>query len=145
MNTEHCIDICNRLLRGERSAVETYNQAIEKFRAEAASAEMVRLRDEHAMAVSTLEENVIAMSGTPALESEAWGALAHAAQGTANLFGENSALETLQTGEKTGKRDYEKALEDEDVMPACKDLIRTKLLPRIEEHIDALERLQKAA
>ena len=32
--TDKCIEACNSLLRGEISAIETYNQAIEKFRNE---------------------------------------------------------------------------------------------------------------
>jgi hypothetical protein len=31
-DTEHCIKVCNSLLRGEISAVETYDKAIEKYR-----------------------------------------------------------------------------------------------------------------
>ncbi len=60
-------------------------------------------------------------------------------------MGENSAIESLQNGEKTGRNDYEKALHDEDVMSGCKTMIRERLLPRIDEHIGTLEQLQNAA
>jgi uncharacterized protein (TIGR02284 family) len=144
-NTEHCIEICNKLLRGERSAVETYDMAIRKFGAEPALAELSRLRDHHAEAVSTLEENVLSMGGQPDEHAGAWGAFANTVQGTANLLGANSALEALQKGEQSGQGDYEKALEDDEVMAECKNLIQTRLLPRTTEHIEILERLQKAA
>jgi len=145
MNQEHCIDVCNGLLRGERSAVETYNQAIERYRDRAeVTAELSRIRDDHSAAVNTLKQNVRSMGGTPDEESGAWGAFASGVQGAANLFGEDSAIESLQQGEKAGKRDYENALKDDEVMAECKGLIRSRLLPPVNEHIVALETLQKA-
>lgn len=145
MNTQHCIDVCNGLLRGERSAVETYDKAIEKYGSKSVGAELSRIRDEHATAVSVLERNVSSMGGRPDMEAGAWGAFANTVQNAANLFGADSAIEALQTGEKSGKHDYEAALEDEEVMPECKEMIRSELLPKLEEHIGVLEQLQKAA
>lgn len=144
-DSNHCIDICNKLLRGERSAVETYDQAIEKFGEDPVLAELHRLRGEHSFAVSTLETNVRSMGGEPDQGAGAWGAFANAVQGTANLFGTDSALEALRNGEKSGLGDYESALRDSQVMPECKALIRSELLPKITEHIQALDRLQEAA
>jgi len=143
MNTEKCIDVCNRLLRGERSAVETYNQAIDKFRGEPAAGPLSQLRDEHHDSVGVLEQNVRSMGGKPDDTAGAWGAVANTVQAAANLFGQNSAVEALESGEKSGKSDYESALEDPDVMPECKDLIRQTLLPRVEEHLQALAGIQR--
>jgi uncharacterized protein (TIGR02284 family) len=146
MNNKHCIDICNSLLRGERSAVETYDQALEKYREKpVVVTELTRIRSEHEAAVRVLESNVRSMGGEPDESSGPWGSVAAAVQATAGLFGAGSALESLQQGEKSGKRDYEKALDDDEVMPECKSLIQTKLLPPVEEHVIALEALQKAA
>lgn len=144
-NTDHCIDVCNKLLRGERSAVETYDKAIEKFGSQPVSTDLHRLRDEHLNAVNTLEENVRSMGGHPDESAGAWGAFANVIQSTANLFGEGSALEALQRGEQSGQGDYQNALDDEEVMPECKNLIHGCLLPRTNEHIEMLGRLQKAA
>jgi uncharacterized protein (TIGR02284 family) len=144
-NTEHCIEICNKLLRGERSAVETYDQAIKKHGDKPVLVELDRLLAEHRNAVRTLENNVLSMGGQPADTAGAWGAVANTVQGAANLLGAGSALEALQKGEQSGKHDYEEALKDADVMPECKNLIRAELLPMVSEHIATLERLQKAA
>lgn len=144
-NTQHCIEICNKLLRGERSAVETYDQAIKKHGNKPVLAELDRLLAEHRAAVRTLENNVRSMGGEPAESAGAWGAVANTVQGAANLLGAGSALEALQNGEKSGKNDYEDALQDAEVMPECKNLIRAELLPMVTEHIATLERLQKAA
>lgn len=143
MNTEHCIKICNGLLRGERSAVETYTQALASLKG--GPPEMARIREDHIDSVTILSANVLSMGGVPDLETGAWGVFAEAVQGTADAFGTKTAFASLETGEKSGRSDYEKALEDEGVMPECKEIIRSKLLPRIAEHIAALETLQKAA
>lgn len=142
---DHCIDICNKLLRGERSAVETYDEVIGKFGGEPVLTDLHRLRDEHLNAVNTLEENVRSMGGHPDGSAGAWGSFARTVQNAANLFGEGSALEALRKGEESGLGDFEKALDDDEVMPECKSLIHERLLPKTTEHIATLERLQRAA
>jgi uncharacterized protein (TIGR02284 family) len=144
MKPEHCIDVCNSLLRGERSAVQTYEDAVEKFGDQPGITELSRIRDEHARATLMLEQNVRSMGGQPDTDSGAWGRFASAVQQAASLLGSNSALEALQAGEKSGKKSYETALEDEGVMPECKNMIQSTLLPRVNEHIGTLERLQPA-
>lgn len=143
MNTDHCIDLCNRLLRGEQSAVASYSKAIAAFEEEkAAPAELREILEDHREAVLTLTENVRSMGGEPSHDSGAWGAFATSVQGAANVLGDKPALTSLKTGEKAGKKDYEAALEDEEVMPECKNLIRSDLLPATERHIQALDLLE---
>jgi uncharacterized protein (TIGR02284 family) len=144
-NNDHCISVCNELLRGELSAVETYDQAIEKYADLPAAEELQRIREEHSRAASMLAENVRNMGGEPEMGSGAWGVFATAVQGTANLFGANSALESLQKGEEAGRNDYQEALTDDEVMPECKEMIREELLPSVIEHIACLEKLEHAA
>lgn len=142
MNTQHCIDVCNRLLRGEQSAVEAYTKAIETIAKEnAVPNSIMDIRDDHKEAVLMLSENVRSMGGTPSTEAGAWGAFTNFVQGTANLLGDKSAIASLRAGETAGKIDYEAALEDDDVMSSCKELIRGELLPTTERHIGALDAL----
>ena len=70
---------------------------------------------------------------------------ANAVQGTADFFGPGSAIESLQKGEEAGRKDYQEALTDEEVMPECKEMIREELLPPVIEHIACLEKLEHAA
>ncbi len=142
---DHCIKICNSLLRGELSAVETYDQAINKYIDTIASDELLRIRTEHAESVSLLIANVHSMGGEPDRSSGVWGLFAKTVQGTADLFGAGSALESLKKGEASGRQDYLDALLDHEVMPECKTLIRDQLLPQVNEHLATLERLQPAA
>ncbi len=142
-NKEHCIDVCNKLLRGARSAVETYDAAIEKYASDPALAELRRVRDEHSKAVLLLQSNVANMGGKPSMDSGAWGTFANAVQASANLFGEESAIMSLIQGEKHGLNEYEEAIKDDKVMSSCKTMFQSELLPRQREHIATLERLQK--
>ncbi len=142
----HCIDICNRLLRGERSAVETYAQTVAKYPDEPIIvARLEAIRGKHARSVLALEENVRSMGGEPDVSSGPWGALAEVAQSTANILGIAAAIANLENGEKAGRGDYERALDDGEVMPACKELIRDRLLPPIAFHIAELETLARRA
>ncbi len=144
-NKDHCISVCNGLLRGERSAVETYTQAIEKHSTAPAAAELTRILGEHKEAVTRLADNVRSMGGEPDTTSGAWGVFAKTVQATSNLFGAESAIGSLQKGEESGRSDYEEALLDDEVMIECKQMIREELLPRTIAHIAALEQLARTA
>jgi uncharacterized protein (TIGR02284 family) len=141
-NTEHCIKVCNDLLRGEHSAVETYSQAIDKYGDNPAISELSAIREEHRQSVVRLTENVRQMGGQPDTDSGAWGSVTMAIQGAANLFGAESAVAALQRGEEKGLQDYEDALADPGVMDGCKTMIREELVPRTRRHIATLERLE---
>lgn len=141
--TEDCLKVCNKLLRGERSAVETYEMAIDKYGDDARLSELREICEEHRRSVADLEQNIVRMGGTPDNDSGAWGAFAKAVQGSANLFGKESAVESLQKGEENGREDYEDALEGDDLMPECRNLYSTTLLPRVVKHISILEGLEE--
>lgn len=143
-DTSACIKVCNSLLRGELAAVETYSLAINRYVGTPAASELQRIRSDHALSAARLSQNVREMGGTPDDDSGAWGIFAKAVQGAANLFGADSAIESLKKGEEKGRSDYEAALEDEGVMPVHKEAIRSELLPRVEHHIATLTRLEQS-
>lgn len=139
---DHCISICNELLRSELSAVEKYGQVIDKF-THSPTTEMLRLiRRDHAHSANLLSANVRGMNGEPRKDSGALGIAATVVQRTVNLFGPESAIESLIRGEEADRKEYQDALLDEDVMPDCKKLIRESLLPPVLHHVSALERLE---
>jgi len=139
--TSECIDVCNRLLRGELSAAETYRQTISKFEGDPAVTTLRQILSDHEFAAELLRNNVLEMGGEPSTDSGAWGVFANTVQGVAKVFGESSALKGLQQGEEHGLDDYEDALEDDDVMASCKDMIRADLMPRTRQHIASLQEL----
>jgi uncharacterized protein (TIGR02284 family) len=142
---QKCIDVCNRLLRGEISAVETYDQALEKFQDEPGQSLLQKIRDDHEVSVSTLEEHIASMGATPDSESGIWGGFAQAVEGTAKMLGESPALKILRTGEEHGVQEYQDALSDDDVMEEIKSEIRSSLLPRLKKHLSLLQELPAGA
>lgn len=142
--TDHCIDVCNSLLRGEISAVETYTQAIDKFRQEAEVSILEDIRREHVSSANRLRETVHEMGGSPSNDSGAWGTWAKMVEGAAKLMGNTSALKALLEGEEHGEKEYEAALADDDVMLQHKEIIRTELLPRQRRHISTIRGLTQA-
>jgi uncharacterized protein (TIGR02284 family) len=135
------VDALNSLLRGEASAVETYNQAIAKFETESIATNLHRIRDEHQAAAVALREQVVRAGGTPANGSGAWGAFATAVSEAAEAVRPATVLAALKQGEQHGSNDYESALADPDLDPGCKDLIRSDLLPKSRAHVANLDRL----
>lgn len=139
-----CIEICNALLRGELAAVDSYGKVIAKYSDLPQASELRRIRSDHSKSVALLRENILEMGGTPEEGSGAWGIFAAAVQGTANLLGTDSAIESLKKGEENGRTDYQEALLSDEVLRECKHLIREDLLPPVMKHIAVLERMEHA-
>lgn len=137
-----CIHVCNSLLRGEISAGETYGHVIDRFPETPVIKELRRIRAEHANSAALLSAKIREMGGEPQKSSGAWGMFTAAVQSAANLFGPDSALESLRQGESLGCKDYQDALIDPCLLPDCRRLIRDELLPDVTRHIADLERLE---
>lgn len=138
------VNVLNSLLRGEISAVETYEQAIPKFddlKVRPMASILTRIRDEHDRAVGVLKGRVTVHGGTPSEGAGLWGAFANAVAGTAKLIGPQTVLAALKQGELHGIGEYEQAVQNENVSAAAQELIRTDLLAGCRDHVVTLERL----
>lgn len=133
------------LLRGELSAIETYQQALEKIDPGEGAQTVERILTQHRSAAKALEEYASLQGERPAQDSGPWGTFAKAVEGVAKLLGDANALRALREGEKHGLDEYEDALESKDLTPAVAERIRVDLLPRQREHIQTLERLIERA
>lgn len=143
---DHCdLDAMNALLRGELSAVETYDQAIGTFQQVSSGAELHKIRDDHQQAATALRERVSHFGGTPSEGSGAWAPFASAVTGAAEMIGPAAVLFALKKGEEHGINDYVSALKNPDVNPECKELIRADLLPKCEAHVAELDRIMAGA
>jgi uncharacterized protein (TIGR02284 family) len=138
--TEHTVWL-NRLLRGELAAVETYQQALEKMKDAPEATELHALLADHQNAVQVLRKHIAERGGTPVDSSGAWGTWAKFIEGAAIRLGNTAALEALRQGEQHGIKEYERALEDDDLDSSCRGLIRDRLLPQARSHIPVLDRL----
>jgi hypothetical protein len=140
------VDNLNSLLRGELSAVETYEQAKSKFdEIPVIQSELDRIAKEHRDAVNILRTRVTQYGGEPSVNSGAWGTFATVVAGTAKIFGPETTLDTLKKGEEHGIKEYKRAIENDEVSLSCKVYFQKELIPRCEEHIHALERLATLA
>ena len=61
--SKKCIEKCNNLLQGELSAVETYQQALEKFGSEPQAQTLREILRDHQDSASILTQNIIKMGG----------------------------------------------------------------------------------
>ena len=145
MNTTYSqcdVDTLNQLLRGEISAVETYDQAVQRYQNMPAGSVLRRIRDEHLVAVATLRNRVTQFGGEPSTTSGAWGAFASAVTGTAKVIGSDLVFSALKKGEDHGVSQYEAAIADEQINAECKEIFRTSLLPQCLRHIAELGDLE---
>ncbi len=134
------IDALNSFLRGEISAVETYAQALRSVDNGAAKDILANNRASHATRVSLLQGEIHRLGGKPADKSGAWGAFAKAVEGGAKLFGDSSAVAALEEGEDHGLEDYRRDVEQ--LSPAVRSFVGSRLLPEQQKTHDALSRLK---
>ncbi len=136
------IDQLNSFLRGEMSALETYDQAIEKLKDEPMLVESLRsCRSSHDRRVSALKAEVQRLGGVPAEGSGAWGAFAMLVEGGAKVFGKSAAINALEQGEDHGRDEYKDDLEK--LSPAIRDFVQRELQPEQTRTHDAVSRLKK--
>lgn len=140
-STEHTTDTLNKLLRGEISATETYQQAIARLENDSSVSELKRIHVEHRETANEIRKHVHHHGDQPDKSSGAWGAFAKMVEGTAAAFGKTAALKALKEGEEAGLSDYESALKDKQLPADCQALISSKFLPQTREHIATLDRL----
>ncbi len=135
------IDRLNSFLRGEISAVETHQMAIEKL---SKASYIAALRDNlvsHEVRARSLREEIIKHGGTPDKGSGLWGTFAKLVEGGGALFGDKSAIAALEEGEDHGRDAYKKELENAE--PAERPFIQRLLDKQLKSH-DVISGLKKA-
>jgi uncharacterized protein (TIGR02284 family) len=138
---ERDIDQLNSYLKGERSAVETYDQAIEKMDDHGVRMQLQQLRDSHQARVQKLVQRISMLGGDPADDSGVWGAFAKLVEGGAKIFGKDAAIATLEEGEDHGKKDYSRDLDK--LTPATRQFVQSELVPEQLRTHDAMSALKK--
>jgi len=141
MQNEQSVEQLNRLLRGELSAIETYEQALQKVKDVSATDTLRRIAEDHRSAADILRQHVSLFGGTPDQDSGAWGVWARTVEGTAALLGDTVALKALKEGEEHGLKEYQDVASDESIAFQCRNLINSDLLTRQRQHIGTLDRV----
>lgn len=140
MQNSQSIALLNRLLRGELSAIETYEMALHNVRALPAGYELRRIADDHRAAAETLRQHIRLFGGVPDTTSGAWGFWAKMLGGTASLLGDSMAMKALKEGEEHGLKEYQTVADNTDLATQCRTLIGSDLLSRQRQHISSLDR-----
>jgi len=141
-NRDNDVKHLNSFLRGEISAVETYNQAIKKLGSEPSiSSKLEGARNSHQQRVEVLREEISRLGGEPAQGSGVWGAFARLTEGGAQVLGKQAAIAALEEGEDHGRDDYKRDIED--LSPEGRRLVQSKLLPEQLRTHDTLSQLKK--
>lgn len=105
------ISALNDLLRGELSAVESYDLALPLITEDrAALTDLRACRASHQDRVDLLRTAVIQAGGEPIASTGVWGAFANALEASASVLGSSLAVKTLAQGEEHGLREYEALL-----------------------------------
>lgn len=139
----HNIETLNKFLKDELAAIETYQQAIDKFQEdeEDGSEPLTPIHQDHREAVASLRALIDRLGGEPAEDSGVWGTWAKIIQGGANLLGKKVALKALHEGESKGAEAYQEALQDTELPTDIRSLIENKLLVDSQLHIRTLDQL----
>ncbi len=138
---ETSVEPLNALLRGELSAIESYEFALTMFDGLPQKGTLRHLCDQHRQAAELLRQHIIDQDGWPAVSSGPWGYFAAAVTGTARLIGRRSTLAALRRGEEHGRDAFEDVLAEDTVDEECRDLIAGFLLPKSQLHMEVLDRL----
>lgn len=134
------IEQLNAFLRDELSAVETYQQCIEKIDKPELASSLTDLQRSHQKRATLLSHRVQELGGTPKMDTGIWGGFAKLVEGGAKMFGEKSALSALEEGEDRGKKSYAKGTEK--LSPANQSFINSTILPEHHHSHDALNQLK---
>ncbi len=117
----------NSFLRGELSAVLTYEQCLETIEDEFVAAQLEVLQDSHSRRASLLRNRIKNLGGEPAEDAGVWGELTRALEGGAAMFGAKAALRILQEGEDHGLLDYRRDVNK--LSPLQRTFVQVEVLP----------------
>jgi uncharacterized protein (TIGR02284 family) len=138
MNSEAVEDL-NALLKGELSAVETYNQALPKVENKEIASLLSDCLASHEKRVGQLTDAIKGFGGTPEADSGVWGSWAKVLSGGASVFGDDATLAALEQEEDAQSSDYEWRLVR--MHGDHRNLVKEELLPEQQRYRSMLSQL----
>jgi hypothetical protein len=144
--TPESLEKLDECLRGEMSAVQSYDLALKTLETTEVGGALRQLRDSHDRRVTLIRDRIRSWGAVPSESSGVWGAFARLIQRGADLFGDKAAIAALEEGEDHGLKLYTEDLDDIDL--DTREFIRYELLPdqrRTHSLCRSLYRFVKAA
>lgn len=135
------VDEINELLRGELSAIDTYQQALKKLGDEPGAKDLKQMLANHRKAAKKLSSAITKLNGTPSKDAGLWGAWSQTVVGSAKLLGDQAALKALKEGEEHGLKEYESALQNDEVPSNVKNMIKETFISQQTQHIAKIDQL----
>ncbi len=129
VDTAKVAGVLNGLLRGEYSARDTYQVAIDKLGSDA-PAQLFDCLNSHRLRGEFLSERILELRGEPAESGGVWGAFTHLFASGAAIFGRKAIYAALEEGEEHGLAQYRSTLDQLDAV--SQRLVEQDLLP--EQH-----------
>lgn len=137
-------DACNRLLQGERAAVQCYDHILKRFGSDPRIEPLKFIKGQHVASARELELIAIPSDGAALFDTVSWPESPETVDLMNNLFGERSAIDFLIGGELALKSCYEGVFEKGICRdPILHSLFSIVLLPRSQRHVVALARLKE--
>jgi uncharacterized protein (TIGR02284 family) len=138
--TGQSVEALNELLRGERSAVETYRQAVQRVTEPGIRTQLGDCQRSHEQRCDKLEQRIHELGGRADETSGAWGTFAKIVQGGAAIVGEKATIAALEEGEDHGNKLYRNDLPKLDAQ--SRRLVEEELLPEQQRTHDTLSRIK---
>ncbi len=137
------VEHLERILRGEISAAESYENAIKLFMKDRIAADKLeQIRYEHEEAVRFWQKHIQNEGVEAERSSGAWGTVVEGFVATAKLLGEDLTTSALLTGEEHGLKEYKDILEDDNIDRDTKSFVSEVLIPRQKRHINILKTIK---
>lgn len=136
-------DDIDEIIRGEISAVDAYEQVMDKVTEDPEAFRLNQFKLDHENAVQFWKKEARANGRVPETSSRVWGTVVEAFVGSSKLIGEETALKALRTGEEHGLSNYEKMLESDRLSNFQKSEIRNTFIPRQQRHIESINAILK--
>jgi hypothetical protein len=141
---ESTLDALNDLLRGELSAVESYDKALPAVDEQPnVRADLQDCRASHEARAERIRAAIVQAGGEPANASGAWGMFARTVAGGSRALGWKTVIRTLEEGEDHGLEEYKDALAHLDA--GLQRLVSDELYPQQIHTHGVLSALKRAA
>ena len=126
---EATVHALNALLRGELSAIESYDRAMPAVELQPnLRADLQDCRASHEARAERIRAAIVQVGGEPARASGAWGLFAKAVADGARALGWKTVIAALEEGEDHGLKDYKDAIPRLDA--GLQHLVSNELYPQ---------------
>ncbi len=132
------IELMQKILRGELSAVAAYDSVIEKYPASPRVGQLQVIQNHHRAAVSSLRKLLDSSGEIADRDSGVWGTFVQTLIVGLSTLSLELSLKTLIEGEEHGLRQYQ-ALLEHPLTDRELSIVETNLIPRQFAHIQSLK------